>query len=71
MEQVNICTIFNALPRVTVKFLKKKYTATFLYEIDGNALKLVQLYAYTHYPFKMHCNMNINQSDFAQKIIIC
>ena len=37
MEQVNICTIFNALPRVTIKFLKKKYTITFFYKIDGNA----------------------------------
>ena len=37
MEQVNICTIFNALPRVIIKFLKKKYTITFFYKIDGNA----------------------------------
>ena len=37
MEQVNICTIFNALPRVTIKFFKKKYTITFFYKTDGNA----------------------------------
>ena len=37
MEQVNICTIFDALPRVTIKFLKKKYTITFFYKTDGNA----------------------------------
>ena len=38
MEQVNICTIFNAVPRVTMKLLEKKYTATFSCKIDGNAL---------------------------------
>ena len=37
IEQVNICTIFNALPRVTIKFSKKKYTITFFYKIDRNA----------------------------------
>ena len=37
MEQVNICIIFNALQRVSLKFLKKKYTITFFYRIDGNA----------------------------------
>ena len=42
MEQVNICTISNALPRVTIKFLKKKYTITFSYNIDGNAWQPVE-----------------------------
>ena len=37
MEQVNICTIFNALPRVAAKILKEKYTIIFFYKIDGNA----------------------------------
>ena len=37
MEQVNIGTIFNALPRVTTKFLKEKYTIAFFYKTDGNA----------------------------------
>ena len=36
-NKLSICTIFNALPRVTIKFLKKKYTITFFYKIDGNA----------------------------------
>ena len=35
LEQVSIYTIFNALPRVTIKFLKKKYTIIFFYKIDG------------------------------------
>ena len=33
MQQVNICTIFNALPRVNINFLKKKYTVIFFYKI--------------------------------------
>ena len=37
LEQVNSYTIFYALPRVTIKFLKKKYTVIFFYKIDGNA----------------------------------
>ena len=36
MEQVNICTIFNALTGVTTKFWKKKYIITFFHKIDGN-----------------------------------
>ena len=50
MEQVNICTIFNALPRVTIKFLKKKYTITFFIKLTvtrGNPLKMVQICTYS------------------------
>ena len=47
MEQVNICTIFNVLPRVTTKFLKKRFTIIFFYKIDGNVLKREQLCTYS------------------------
>ena len=42
MEQLNTCTIFNSLPCVTTKFLKKKYTIIFFYKIDGNAWYCVE-----------------------------
>ena len=66
MEQENICTIFNALSRATIKFLKKEYTIIFYYKIDGNAWKPVENGTIMY----LHSSMNSNTSDIAQKMVM-
>ena len=66
MQQVKICIIFNALPRVTTKFLIRKYNIFFFSKIETNARERIEI-ATIMISFKILSNMKNNISDITQK----